>query len=581
MPAAVNPLKLVRVKCIAQLSLKIESIAMEDAASADAASDPPGAAGAEDTPRAAKRRRRRRHSETAPAEAAAAAAPAPSAAEVAAAVARAAPAAEAAAVAPALRAPSTPSVILMDTAAARVPTTPAEDTWVDPEVPVPAAAAAAATAAASAPSAACAAAAAVAPGAPAGEAAAASAASAAGIIYTPPAMAPGAPATPLAAAAAVAPAAEAAAAQHRPVAASPGPAAEDLDLGAQVGCGLSRGWKVPGDVLARVRSAVEYDDLDKKTKDMIYSAIRRGTENPECPPAVLARWAEDRASGTGRLQFMKEWVEDTSFAHVVVYERHGHRVESFDETEYQRVSRVELERRYEVDRFPNRSEWVDDVLRGARGRPMEHPDYPGSERHALHRVLKSVIDGSRNTSIVEQGLGLATSAAPVHARIAAAAAERLQEGSHGSRESIPQLHRFGGASNSKGGSPSKAKKAKAKAKAKAKPAMTEEEHAAMAALEVVKVNRKAAEGHIKVISGWKLRPQRAEARLKTANGSSKLTEAMIEDLQAEVQKCCEAEAVRVDCAGRGAEPPELAELKRNVETAAKAAEIRCKELGVP
>ena len=241
---------------------------------------------------------------------------------------------------------------------------------------------------------------------------------------------------------------------------------------------------------------------------------------------------------------------------------------------------MDLERLYHVDRFPTRSEWVDDVLHGARGRPMEHPDHPDSERHALYRVLKSVVDGCRSTSVVEQGLGLTidTGAAPEHARIVAAAAERLQAGSHGSREVVPQLHRYGAASKG-GSSPSKAKKSKAKAKAK--PAMSEEEQAAMAALELIKMNRKAAEAHIKVINSWKLRLQRAVARLKTAGGTSKLTEAMIEDLEAEVYKAGEAEVVRVDCAGRGAEPPDIAELKRSCEMVAKAAESRCKELGLP
>jgi hypothetical protein len=62
---------------------------------------------------------------------------------------------------------------------------------------------------------------------------------------------------------------------------------------------------------------------------------------------------------------------------------------------------------------------------------------------------------------------------------------------------------------------------------------------------------------------------------------SRLTDAMIEDVEAEASKAGAAEAARFDCAGRGAEPPCMLELKRSAEAAARAAETRCKELGLP
>ena len=62
---------------------------------------------------------------------------------------------------------------------------------------------------------------------------------------------------------------------------------------------------------------------------------------------------------------------------------------------------------------------------------------------------------------------------------------------------------------------------------------------------------------------------------------SRLTEAMVEDLEAELNKARAAEAVSLDCAGRGLEPPDVSELKKSCETAAKAAENRCKEQGLP
>ena len=270
-------------------------------------------------------------------------------------------------------------------------------------------------------------------------------------------------------------------------------------------------------------------------------------------------------------------MEDTSFGGIVVYERHARREEVFDETQYHRVSRVDLGRLFQTDRFAHRNEWIDDVIRGARGSPIPHPDYPGSKEHELHRVLKSVVDGKRNSNFFEQGLGLDAAVAPQHAQLAAAAAEQLQLQAQSSRGSTPQLHAGAGA-------PSPKRKAKAKAKAKAKPVLSDEQMAAAAALKLEedrrKANRRQAEAHGRQLANLSLRLQRAAARLGTAPGS-RLTEAMVEDLESELTKARAAEAACLDCAGRGMEPPDMSELKRSCETAAKVAENRCKELGLP
>jgi hypothetical protein len=367
----------------------------------------------------------------------------------------------------------------------------------------------------------------------------------------------------------------AAAAATRPMAVEAVAAASDV--GKPIGRGLlpAQSYKVPADVLARVRGAVQIDDLDKKTKDQLAAAIRRGTAVAECPPEVIARWAEARQNPAERMSFFKEYVEDTSFSGVVVYERHARREEVFDETQYHRVSRVDLGRLFQTDRFGHRNEWIDDIIRGARGPPVPHPDYPGSKEHELHRVLKSVVDGKRNSNFFEQGLGLDSAVAPQHAHLAAAATERRAESSRGS---IPQLQHAGA------GAPSPKRKAKAKAKAKAKPALSDEQMAAAAASKLEedkrKANRRQAEAHGRLLANLCLRLQRAAARLRTAPAGSRLTEAMVEDLEAEASKAREAEALRADCAARCDQPPDVGELKRSCEAAAKAAEGRCKELGL-
>ena len=351
------------------------------------------------------------------------------------------------------------------------------------------------------------------------------------------------------------------------------------EVGKPIGRGLQpcQSYRIPADVLARVREAIQIDDLDKKTKDQLAAAIRRGTSVAECPPEVIARWAEARQNPAERMSFFKEYVEDTSFGGVVVYERHARREEVFDETQYHRVSRVDLGRLFQTDRFGHRKEWIDDIIRGARGPPIPHPDYPGSKEHELHRVLKSMVDGARNSNFFEQGLGLDSAIAPQHAHLAAAAAERLQLQAASSRGSTPQLHAGAGA-------PSPKRKAKTKAKAKAKPVLSDEQMAAAAAHRLEedrrKANRRQAEAHGRLLANLCLRLQRAAARLRTAPAGSRLTEAMVEDLEAEASKAREAEALRADCAARCVAPPDMGQLKRSWEAAAKAAEGRSKELGL-
>ena len=351
------------------------------------------------------------------------------------------------------------------------------------------------------------------------------------------------------------------------------------EVGKPIGRGLQpfQCYNVPTDVRARVQGAVKIDDLDKKTRDLIASAIKRGLQVEECPPEVIARWNEARQNPAERMSFFKEFVEDSSFGGIVVYERHARREEVFDETQYHRVNRVELGRLYQTDRFPHRTEWIDDVIKGARGVPLPHPDYPGSKEHELHRVLKSVVDGKRNSNFFEQGLGLDSAVAPQNAELAAAAAEQLQLEAQSSRGSMPQLRAGAGA-------PSPKRKAKAKAKAKPKPVLSDEQMAAAAALKLEedrrKANRRQAEAHGRLLANLCLRLQRAAARLRTAPAGSRLTQAMVEDLEAEASNAREAEALRADCAARCVEPPDVGELKRSGEAAAKAAEARCKELGL-
>ena len=340
-------------------------------------------------------------------------------------------------------------------------------------------------------------------------------------------------------------------------------------------------YDVPPEVLARVRQATSYThDLGKKEKDLLTAAVKRGLERPECPPEALARWAEDH--NQNRLHFLKEWVEDTSFASLLVCERHTRREEHFDETLYYRVTKVGLFRQFEADRFAWRKDWVTDVLRGARGQPIDHPDYPGEEDYKLHRVLKSVIDGQRTSGVREQGLGLESAVRPEHGAMAAEAARRIMEApGGGAREVIPAIAGAPApAPAPKRGAAADAPKKKAK---KAKPEPTEEEKAqadaAKAAADEQKKNRKAAETHKRALGALSVRLQRTLGRLEKIETVPrlKMTCAHVEDLKQAIEQVREAESVRTLNAANSEAPPCMKELKSTAETAAKAAEAHAKE----
>ena len=146
-------------------------------------------------------------------------------------------------------------------------------------------------------------------------------------------------------------------------------------------------YNMPEDVRARVQAADKWMDLSKPIRDKLAAAIRRSCSMCDCPIPVIKRWVESKGNPEDRLQFIKEFAEDTSFARVDVYERHMRCEEYFDETLYHRVSKAGLRRKYNTDCFPNRERWIEEDLRGARGRPLDNPDHPGDPEWALHRVL--------------------------------------------------------------------------------------------------------------------------------------------------------------------------------------------------
>ena len=216
---------------------------------------------------------------------------------------------------------------------------------------------------------------------------------------------------------------------------------------------------------------------------------------------MIARWSEARSDPEQRLQFIKEYAQDTSFASVVVYERHARREEDFDETLYHRVSQAGLRRKYETDRFLNWEEWVEEDLRGACRRPLDNPDHPNDPDWALHRVLMRVVDGVRTARLKEQGIGLDTRIAPEHAPALAAAAHVLSDGSRGLRDYVPNF----GSENPPA----------AKAKAKGKAVLSEEQVAAAAqkraADELLRKHRKLADAQARVLANLCGRLQRAAA----------------------------------------------------------------------
>ncbi len=104
----------------------------------------------------------------------------------------------------------------------------------------------------------------------------------------------------------------------------------------------AKGYQIDAAIIQKVLQATDAQEIPGEERKRLYSALNREIMKPEIPAGVLARWSSDRKSHKTALFFLKEWVQDTSFASVEVTEHHIRMQENYKETLYMWMTKIEL-----------------------------------------------------------------------------------------------------------------------------------------------------------------------------------------------------------------------------------------------
>ena len=106
--------------------------------------------------------------------------------------------------------------------------------------------------------------------------------------------------------------------------------------------GSGKLYKVPEETVKMILDATVPSDVDLPTRCKLYSAINRMMERPYVNPKIVARWSADSHSNAKKFQFLKEWVQDTSCAEMLVKEKHTRTHSSFEDNTHCWATKCEI-----------------------------------------------------------------------------------------------------------------------------------------------------------------------------------------------------------------------------------------------
>jgi uncharacterized protein YjbK len=106
-------------------------------------------------------------------------------------------------------------------------------------------------------------------------------------------------------------------------------------------------------------------------------------------------------------RFFSKQIRGLGCVQTITTKRNTDEAWRFDETNYESVTKLDLELRYKAHKYDSGRARVDLLLKDAKSKP--HPDYPSNAEMRLYRVLKDMTDGNRNrsgasTTITGQGV---------------------------------------------------------------------------------------------------------------------------------------------------------------------------------
>ena len=155
-----------------------------------------------------------------------------------------------------------------------------------------------------------------------------------------------------------------------------------------------------------VLEATDSNDISPAIRNKLYLGLGRQLKRDEetMDGAILARYAEDKA-GNNLFPFLQEWVADTSFAEVVVFERHIAESATYKITEWGWYTQADVYAQFNAWQSPEAKAHADKLLGGAR-KTAPHPQHRKDKTMKLHKLFRGSIEGQKNSSLHHHGAEL-------------------------------------------------------------------------------------------------------------------------------------------------------------------------------
>ena len=141
------------------------------------------------------------------------------------------------------------------------------------------------------------------------------------------------------------------------------------------------GYKIDEETKSLVLAAECSTDVPIKVRNRLYAAMGRvfdaaaNGRNPlNIQPAVVARYVDEKGSQAASFKMLKEFVADTSCATMTFDEKHVLSSERYMDKQYERLTQLDLEIRYDAATNPAGKAHVEFLMKNSKSFP--HPDFP-------------------------------------------------------------------------------------------------------------------------------------------------------------------------------------------------------------
>lgn len=168
--------------------------------------------------------------------------------------------------------------------------------------------------------------------------------------------------------------------------------------------GNAEAYKISDADRDAVLTAASSLDVPISVRNKLYAALGRSLQKSWVPAAVLARWTEDSENAGTKFAFLREWVQNTKFAHVQIKEQHIQRSEQFKAIIFGWSTKMDLDIKYQSATNPAGASYVSKLI--AKAQTKAHPFFPKDKSMRLYKVLAEVSEGKRESNNKEKSYAL-------------------------------------------------------------------------------------------------------------------------------------------------------------------------------